>query len=121
MKKRSIALMIATVLATVYAIYLIAYFYGVNKNADGAAEALGGAIATAMVTPHMVMFAIGAVFGWLSVFMKANWSALVAAILYTVGTVLFFAYFMFGAPILILGFIGYANQKKLNAAPAETN
>ena len=121
MKKRSIALVIATVLATAYAIYLIAYFYGVNQNADGAAEAVGGAIATAMVTPHMAMFVIGAIFGWLAVFMKANWSALVAAILYAVGTVLFLAYFMFGAPILIIGFVGYANQKKLNAAPAEAN
>lgn len=119
MKKRSKALIVATLLATVYAIYLLVYFYGVNKSADGAAEALGGAIATALVTPHMVMFIIGAIFGWLGVCLKANWGALVAAILYTVGTVLFMAYIMFGAPILILGFIGYAKQKKLNAEPAE--
>jgi len=100
---------------------LIAYFTGVTQSADGAAEAIGGAIATALVTPHMVMFAIGAVFGWLGVFMKASWAALVAAILYAVGTVLFLAYIMCGAPIMIVRFVGYAKQKKINAAPAAAN
>lgn len=118
MKNRSIALLIATVLATAYSIYLLVYFNGVNQSADGAAEAIGGAIATALVTPHMIMFLIGAIFGWLGVLLRASWGALVAAILYAVGTVLFITYIMFGAPIMIVGFIGYAKQKKLNAAQA---
>lgn len=116
MKKRSTALWIATIMATAYSIYLMVYFAGVNSNAEGTAEAIGGALATVLVTPHMIMFALGAIFGWLGVFLKASWSALVAAILYTVGMVLFFAYFMFALPIMIVGYIGYANQKKLNAA-----
>ena len=116
MRKRSIALWIATILATAYSAYLIAYFTDLNSSADGTAEAIGGAIATALVMPHMIMFVLGAIFGWLGVCLKASWAALVAAILYAVGTVLFLAYFMFGAPILIVGFVGYAKQKKLNAA-----
>ena len=60
------------------------------------------------------MFLIGAVFGWLGYLLKQSWAALVGAILYSVGSLLFLAYIMFGAPILILGFVGYANQKKLN-------
>ena len=67
----------------------------------------------------MVTFVIGAIFGWLGVFLKVSWGALVAAILYAVGTVLFLAYIMFGAPIMILGFVGYAKQKKINKALAE--
>lgn len=118
MKKRSKALIVATVLATIYAIYLICYFSSAVSGTSGA-EQIGGAIATALVTPHMAMFLIGAVFGWLGVFLKANWAALVAAILYAVGTVLFLAYAMFGIPILVVGFVGYANQKKLNKANAE--
>lgn len=113
MRKRSIMLAIATGAATAYAIYLICYFMGGLASSSGT-EFLGGAIATALVTPHTIMFAIGAIFGWLGFFIKKSWLALVSAILYTVGAVLFLAYIMFGAPILILGFIGYANQKKLN-------
>lgn len=111
---RSKMLSFATAIATVYAIYLITYFSGNTLNAENSAEAAGGAIATALVMPHMIMFIIGAVFGWIGVLAKKNWAALLAAILYSVGTVLFPLYFMFGIPILILGFIGYALQKKLN-------
>ncbi len=113
MRKRSIALAVATIAATAYMIYLFCYFIGGLASAEGA-EWVGGAIATALVTPHTIMFAIGAVFGWLGFLFKKAWAALVAAILYSVGTLFFLAYIMFGAPILILGFIGYANQKKLN-------
>lgn len=109
---RSKVLCVANVLATAYVIYLISYFSGQMENLDGA-EAIGGAIATAMVTPHMIMFLIGAVFGWLGFFIKKSWAALVAAILYSVGTLLFPLYFMFGVPILVLGFIGYSKQKKM--------
>ena len=110
---RSKILFVANALATLYAIYLISYFGGGTLNADGA-EAVGGAIATALVTPHMIMFVIGAVFGWIGFLAKKSWAALVAAILYSVGTLFFLMYIMFGAPILILGFIGYSKQKKLN-------
>lgn len=119
MKKRSKVLIIATVLATAYALYLFFYFVGGTANADGAGEAIGGAIATAMVTPHMVMFFLGAIFGWLGVFLCKPWAALVAAILYSVGTVLFLVYAMFGVPILILGFVGYSKQAKINKKLAE--
>lgn len=60
------------------------------------------------------MFLIGVVFGWLGFFTKKSWAALIAGILYSVGTLFFLAYFIFGVPLLILGFIGYAKQKKLN-------
>lgn len=114
MKKRSVVLTIATILATAYVVYLITYFFGATANADETAEAIGGAIATALVMPHMIMFLIGAIFGWIGVFLRKSWGALVAAILYSVGTLFFLAYIMFGAPILILGFVGYSKQKKIN-------
>ncbi len=117
MKNRSKSLLTATILATIYAIYLITYFYGNTASAEGA-EAIGSAIATAMVTPHMTMFLIGAAFGWLGFLLKVNWGALVAAILYAVGVFMFLAYFIFSLPIMILGFIGFSNQKKLNNSAA---
>ncbi|MBQ9937678.1 MAG: hypothetical protein IJO86_05050 [Oscillospiraceae bacterium] len=119
MRKRSIILTIANVLSTAYAVYLFVYFIGGTATSTNSAEAIGGAIATALVTPHAVMFLIGAIFGWVGLLFKKAWGALVAAILYSVGTVLFLAYFMFGVPLLIFGFIGYANQKKLNKKNTE--
>ncbi len=113
MKKRSTILAIATILSTAYTVYLFCYFVGGVASTSGA-EAIGGAIATALVTPHAITFLIGAIFGWLGFLFKKTWAALVAAILYSVATLLFLVYAMFGAPILILGFIGYANQKKIN-------
>ncbi len=119
MRKRSIALLVATVTATAYTVYLFCYFIGGLASAEGA-ELVGGAIATALVTPHAVMFLIGAVFGWLGYLLKQSWAALVGAILYSVGSLFFLAYIMFGAPILIVGFVGFANQRKLNKKAKET-
>ena len=110
---RSKFLCFSNIVALAYAIYLIVHFVGGTVNSSGA-EAIGGAIATALVLPHMIMFLVGAVFGWLGFFLKKSWAALVAAILYSAGTLFFLVYFMFGVPILIFGFIGYSKQKKLN-------
>lgn len=111
---RSKILFVASTLATLYTIYLITYFGGGTLNADGT-EAVAGAIATALVTPHMILFLIGAVFGWIGFLAKKAWAALVAAILYSVGTLFFIMYAMFGIPILVFGFIGYSKQKKINS------
>ncbi len=115
MEKRSKILLTATALATIYVVYLISYFFGETASSEGA-EAVGSAIATALVMPHMIMFLIGAVFGWIGVLGRKSWAALVGAILYSVGTLFFLMYAMFGVPILVLGFIGYGKQKKLNKA-----
>lgn len=109
---RSKCLLVANMIASAYGIYLVSHFFGSTLNASGA-EAIGGAIATALVLPHMLMFLLGAIFGWLGFLAKKSWAALVAGILYSVGTLLFLAYAMFGVPILILGFVGYSKQKKL--------
>ena len=115
MRKRSIALALATIFAVGYTVYLFCYFIGGTASADGAAEAIGGAIATALVTPHAITFLIGAIFGCIGLFLRKSWAALVAAILYSAATL------MFGVPILVLGFVGYANQKKINKKLAENN
>lgn len=113
MRKRSIMLLISVILSTAYTVYLISYFVGGTASASGT-DAIAGGIATAFVTPHMLLFLLGSVFGLIGYLVKKPWGALVAAILYSVGTLLFLMYAMFGIPLLILGFIGYANQRKLN-------
>lgn len=107
-------LLTTNILTTLYTIYLIVYFYGETLTATETTEMIGGAIATALVTPHIIMFFLGAIFGWVGYFITKNWATLVAAILYSVGTVLFPMYAIFGIPLLTLGFISYHNQKKIN-------
>ena len=116
-KSRSKILLISVILATAYSIYLVCYFTNAMSQSSSTTEAAGSAIATTLVTPHMIVMGIGVVFAWLGFFIKANWAALVAAILYTVSAALFLPYFMFSVPILILGFVGYAMQRKINLQP----
>lgn len=112
-KNRSKVLFVSALLASLYVIYLIIYF-GSSMGDLNSGEELGAAIATAMVTPHMVVIGVGAIFSWLGFFLRKSWSALVGAILYCVGTLMFMLYIMFGIPLVILGFVGYAKQKKIN-------
>lgn len=112
-EKRSKVLFICALLATIYVIYLIAYFTGATTSSDSA-EALGGAIATAIIMPHLVLNALGAIFNWIGVLFQKNWGALTGSILYSVGLVLFPLYFMFSVPLIVLGFVGFTKQKKLN-------
>ena len=112
-KNRSKILFICAVLATMYVTFLISYF-GNSMGDLNSGEEIGGLFATAMVTPHIVVIGIGAVFSWLGFFLRKSWCALVGAILYCVGSLLFILYIMFGIPLIILGFIGYAKQKTLN-------
>lgn len=97
-------------LASIYLIYVISYFYGVLGKGD-TAEQIGSGIATALVTPHIVILAIGVMFGWLAFGLSSSGFALTASILYTVAGVMFIPYIFFVIPSIILGFVGYANQK----------
>lgn len=119
-KGRSKALFVASLLTTMYVIYLMVHF-GSSIFVEDSAEALGGALATALVAPHMFILGLGVIFGWVGFFAKKAWAALVAAILYCVGGLLFFVYFMFVIPSIILGFIGYSKQKKLNNSSNNVN
>lgn len=110
-KKRSKTLFIGTALATIYIIYLINYFGGIMGDLNSADE-LGGAIAATLVTPHIIAITLGTIFSWIGFFLRKSWAALVGAILYCLGALLFMMYMPFCIPIIILGFIGYAKQKK---------
>lgn len=112
-KNRSKVLFVCAVLATIYVIYLICYFGGSMGNLNSSEE-IGGAIATALVTPHMTVVGIGAIFSWIGFIGRKSWGALVGAILYCVSALLFIIYAIYSIPLIILGFVGYSNQKKIN-------
>lgn len=111
-KNKSKALFVCAILATVYVIVLMIYF-GNSMGDLNSSEEIGGAIATALVTPHMIVIGIGAIFSWIGFFSTESWPALVGAILYCVGTLLFIIYALFCIPMIILGFVGYSKQKRM--------
>ena len=111
-KNRSKVLFACAILATAYSLYLIIYFYSTMTSSDSA-EALGGAIATALVTPHIVLMSLGTIFSWIGFFLRKSWGALVGAILYCVAALVFMMYAMFCIPMIVLGFVGFANQRKI--------
>ena len=113
--KRSKLLLVSAIIGTLYVIYLISYFTGINSDPSGDSEAIGSALATAMVAPHMVLIGIAVIFNWLGFCLNARWAALVAGILYAVGMVLFIMYFMFVIVEMIMCFVAYGKMKKAEA------
>ena len=116
--KGRIVMLIAALIGTAYLIYLISYFTGSVNNAAEDAEAIGSALATVMVTPHMIFVGIAALMSWLSVFSKLSGFALAAGIVYLVAIIVFPMYFMFVIIEAILSFIGYARMRKSKKAMA---
>lgn len=109
--KRNKLLLIAGIIGLAYAIYLVSYFTGINKDTTGT-DQLGAGIATILVMPHMAFVWLAVIFNWLGFALNARWAALVAGILYAVSMLVFFTYFMFVIIETILCFIGYAKMKK---------
>lgn len=109
------ALFISAIIGVAYGLYLVSYFGGIIGNTSSGAEAVGGALATAMVTPHMVCVVVAAIFNVLAWLNNTRGFALVAAILYCVAAVLFLLYAMFLIPSIVLSFIGFSRLKKINA------
>ena len=111
--KHSKALLISAILGALYSIYLICYFTGALGGSEGA-EQVGAAMATALVTPHMVLVVLATIFNWVGYFTNKRGFALTGGILYSVSGVMFLIYIMFVIPSIVLSFVGYANLKKIN-------
>ena len=114
-RKRSIPLIISAVLGVWYSIYITVHFGGIMFGSSSVAELAGGAIATALVTPHMVCVVVAAIFNTVACFTNKPGFALVGGILYSVGAVVFLLYALFVVPSIILSFVGYAQLKKRKA------
>lgn len=110
--KKSKLLLIAGIIGTAYAIYLVSYFLSVNDASISSSEQLGGILATALVMPHMAIVWIAVIFNWLGFFLNVRWGALVAGILYAVAILFFFMYFMFVIVEMILCFVAFGKMKK---------
>ena len=110
--KRSKLLFISGIIGTIYTAYLFSYFLGSPSGVSGISDEIGGAIATLIVAPHMILTLLAVIFNWLGFALRAKWAALVAGILYAVAMAVFIIYFMFVIIEMIMCFIAYAKMKK---------
>lgn len=120
MIKRSKVVLIGALLATVLVIVEIVSYGGlVNQapalpeTAEETGQVIGTAIGLMMVLPHVVLFALGALFNWLGWATKVKGFTLTSGILYCVALVLGVQNFYMVLVPLILAFVGYAKQGKL--------
>jgi hypothetical protein len=110
-KKVSITLVFATILASIYLIYLISSFNNIlseNENPSGFLMIL-----MALVKPHLYLTIIAVMLAWIAVFTRLPTFALISTLLYLLAAIMFLLYAIFLLPSIILGFIGYINQKKI--------
>ncbi len=113
-QKHSKALLISAIIGALYSIYLISYFGGGIAQSSSAAEQLGASLATAIVTPHMILVILATIFNWVAYFTNKRGFALTAGILYSVSGAIFLLYILFVVPSIVLSFVGYSNLKKIN-------
>ena len=108
--KRSVLLLVSGIIGIAYLIYIISYF------ASASTTNAGGAIATALVMPHMICVLVAVVFNVLGWVLRARWAALVAGIMYSVSAVLMLIYAPFVLVELILCFVAFGKMKAVKAS-----
>ena len=112
---KSKALIISSIRGVAYSLYLLFYFSGTISGDISDAEVAGGAIATLLVTPHIVMVILSTIFNILSVALRKVGFALTSGILYSVSGALMPIYLPFVIPMIILSFVGFAKMNKFNS------
>lgn len=117
---RSKSSFLAWVLAAAYGVYSIVYWSGVGAETQSAdaAEAIGAGLATLLVLPHVIFVVVGALFGVIGFFARSPGFVLTSAILYSVAAIVFLVYAVFLIPSIVLGFVGFAKQRKINRGTA---
>lgn len=113
-KNHSKMVLVSTILVSLYAIFLLSWFYGGVLNSNSGAEAAGGMFATALVTPHMIAIIVGAVFSAVALFANKNWAAITSCVIVFVSTLLFPLYFIVTIPLGIIGIIACVCLNKFN-------
>lgn len=111
-QKMSKLLMISLILGILYIVYSVFYWSGTLDSNLSGSEQIGGGLAIAIVTPHLVATSLALIFNALGLFMRKRGFALTGAILYAVAIVLFPLYFMFVIIQMILSFVGFAKMNE---------
>lgn len=133
---RSKPFLAANVLASIYTIVLLWIIVGLtilDAGGESIINAVGGFFEAAFefinmdiavinylyvlaisLLMHIGLFIVGCIVSWIAYVKKADSVAIVAAVIYLVGTICSPICLLFGILITTLAFIGAGNQRKLN-------
>lgn len=115
-KKRSVWLLVAGILSTIYVLYLFVYYGNLVSSTDGVEHEAAVTLAV-FIAPHMILIAIGAVFNWFSFVTNVRALAFSSGVLYIIGCIvgiLFLPSNLFIVPSIILSFVGFVKLKEIN-------
>jgi len=76
---------------------------------------VAGGVASIVLLPHFITSVFGSVLAIVGFFARNDGLVLAAAILFTVALAMFFLSAIVLLPVVVLGFFGYSNQRRLNA------
>jgi len=79
---------------------------------------VAGGVASIVLLPHFITAVSGSVLAVLGFLSRNDGLLLAAAILFTVALAMFFLSAVVLVAVVVLGFFGYSNQRRLNAAQA---
>jgi hypothetical protein len=122
--RRSKAAFVFAVLGTVYTVALIVLWSSSQSaltemfTTDPFLAGLGtvaGGVASIVLLPHFISTVFASVLAILGFLTRNDGFILAAAILFSVALSLFFLSGLLLLPVVVMGFIGYASQRRLNA------
>jgi hypothetical protein len=76
---------------------------------------VAGGVASIVLLPHFISTVFGSILAVVGFLTRNDGFVLAAAILFSVAVAMFFLSGLILVPVVIMGFIGYANQRRLNA------
>lgn len=117
---RSKALLFCAIIITVWMVLSAYILQDALAPVEGLTEAeqtgreIGSALAVAALVPFFLVAGLGGIFTWVSWGVKVPGLALTAGILFSVALFIGASYGIGMIPCIVLAFVGYAMQKKLN-------
>ena len=121
--RRSKAVFVFAVLGTVYTVVLIALWsssqsaltelFMTDPFLAGFGTVAGG-VASIVLLPHFISVVFASVLAIVGFLTRNDGFILAAATLFSVAVAMFFLSGLLLLPVVTLGFIGYANQRRLN-------
>jgi hypothetical protein len=112
LKNRSKVLFIGAVISTAYILCLAGNY--LLKSAVSP-YTLSFIVNTAFMPEYILFMAIGTALCWTGFFTRDAYFILLGSILFSIAAVFFFFYISAALPIIVLAYIGFANQKKINS------
>ena len=101
-----------TVLYLCFGYYLFVALAGGTQSADNGWGVLILAVLSIFLIPHLILFSVGLILGWVAYAKNSPGFALASAILYTLGSLTLIYYFFLGLVSTVMAYVAYALMRK---------